>query len=478
MSFRSKPEGSRLERLRTFGLALALGFAGTAFAIAANDVPLIERVKQNDGGDLGDLLAGGADPNQTEPDGSTALLWASHLDDLPAVEALIGAGADASRANDLGATPLWAASQNGNADVVRALLAGGADPNRALLSGETPLMVASRAGVSDVITMLVDAGADIEARGSRGQTALMWAAAQKHSEVVRVLLERGADVHARSDVWELVEAVPPHSYLPYNMSIPHGGDTALLFAARSGDLESARMLVEFGGDIDDADAWGISAVNFAAHSDFTDLVAFLLDAGADPNQADPGFTPLHNAIMWRDEAMVRALLDHGADPNAVLQTWTPERRTSQDWNYAPELVGAPAIWLAARFGGPEVTRLVAEAGADPTVVHHGHYVSSSITGDGHEEREHVSTLLTAALGSGGGRAWVQPPRAEGEALALEFARLAVELGVDLNFAGPDGRTALDMAARMPEAAAFLEAAGAVNGEAPAGGRGRGGGARP
>ncbi len=463
-----------MARAITIGLPLAFVLA-TGFA-GANDIPVIERVKHNDLAGLVSLLDSGADPNQAEPDRSTALVWASHLDDLPAVEALLAAGADPNAANDLGATPLWAAGENANAAIVRALLNAGADPNRALLSGETPLMVAARAGAADIAELLVSAGADLEARGSRGQSALMWAAAQKHPGVVEVLLRAGADVNARSEVWQLVEAVPPHSYPPYNKSIPHGADTALLFAARSGDVRSARLLVEFGAHVDDADAWGITALNFAAHSNFTDVVRFLLEAGADPNLASPGFAPLHNAIMWRNVEMVRALVDHGADPNAALETWTPERRTSRDWNYAPELVGAPAIWLAARFGGPDVTRILAGAGADPTVVHRGHYVFASYTAESHDEREHVSTLLTAALGAGGGRAWTQPPREESAALALEFAKLAVELGVDLNFTGPDGRTALDMASRMPEVAAVLETNGAVNGEAPAGGRGGRGGA--
>lgn len=452
--------------LVSLALALLLGWTPTR----AN-VELVDRVKQNDPEALVSLLDAGADPDEAEGDGSTALLWASHLEDLPSVAALLRAGANPDAANDLGATPLWAASENRNAAIARALLEAGADPNLALRSGETPLMVAARSGATEVARLLVAAGADLERRGSRGQNALMWAAAQKHPEVVRVLLEAGADVHARSDSWELVEAVPPHSYDDYNMAIPHGADTPLLFAARSGDLASVRLLVEFGADVNDTDAWGISATNFATHSDFLDVVGFLLEAGADPNLAEPGFAPLHNAIMWRDTAMARVLIEHGADPNAVLETWTPERRTSRDWNYAPELVGAPAIWLAARFGGPEITRMLAEAGADPLVIHHGNYVSASITGEGHDPREHVSTLLTAALGAGGGRAWSSPRRDESASLALEFAELAVELGVDLNFVAPDGRTALDMASRMPEVAAFLEANGALHGEVPEGGRG-------
>ena len=58
-------------------------------------------------------------------------------------------------------------------------------------------------------------------------------------------------------------AVPPHGYLPYNLTIPHGGETALMFAARVGDLDSAKLLVEAGANVNDADAWGVSATSFS-----------------------------------------------------------------------------------------------------------------------------------------------------------------------------------------------------------------------
>ena len=79
----------------------------------------------------------------------------------------------------------------------------------------------------------------MNARAARGQTALMWAVAERHPDVVKALVAKGADVHSRSEVWNQVMAVPPHGVPLYNKAIPHGGDTALLFAARSGDLASA-----------------------------------------------------------------------------------------------------------------------------------------------------------------------------------------------------------------------------------------------
>ena len=418
---------------------LALVFAGAA--VDAARPPLVEAVKNGDRAALSALLENKTDVDAAEADGTTALHWASSRDDLESARLLLGGGANVNAANDLGATPLWIACENGSAAMVRTLLQAGADPNRALMLGETPVMVASRSGSAAVVEQLLGKGANVNARAARGQTALIWAVAQRHPDVVRVLLAHGADVHARSHVWSQMMAVPPHGVAEYNRVIPHGGDTALLFAARSGDLASARLLVASGASVNDADAWGVSATVLAAHSGFTALVEFLLERGADPNAAAAGFTALHAAIMRRDTRMAGALLARGADANAPVKVWTPTRRSSKDHNFAPELVGATPFWLAARFTQPEVMRLLLKHGANASVVHRGDYHAEEPV----EPRSQVTNAVTAAAGMGGGVAWVQPDRREREALMLEAITLAVEHGVEVNLENIDGRTALDAA---------------------------------
>jgi uncharacterized protein len=410
---------------------------------------------------IGALLLAVAVSAQQAPagDGSTPLHWAAYRDDLAKVDQLIRGGASVNAATDIGVTPLWTASLNGSEPIVRRLLAAGADPNMALLSGETPLMAAARAGKTVVVDALLAKGANPNARGARGQTALMWAVAQKHDDVVKRLLIGGADVHARTDTWSQMMAVPPHGLPEYNRMIPHGADTALMFAARAGALASATLLVEAGANVNDHDAWGVSATTLAAFSGYGDVARFLLDKGADPNNDTPGFTALHCAIMRRDEQTVAALLAHGADANIPVKAWTPTRRASDDYHFMPALVDATPYWLAARFTQPDVMRILAKHGADPQVVH----VSNYVQGEGYQRRTERTTAIMAALGMGGGTAWMPIDRSARDALILESVKVAVELGADVNATTMDGRTALDSARAQKYAAvaAFLESRGAT-----------------
>ena len=409
------------------------------------DDRLIAAAKQGDAAAVRTLLDAGGDAGAAESDGSTALLWAVHSDSDETAQLLLEAGADPNAANDLGATPLWAAGQNGSARMTERLLAAGADPNIALLAGETPVMVAARAGAADVVDLLARAGADVNSRGTRGQTALMWAAAQRHAEVIDTLIAHGADPHARSDVWTQWMGVPPHSR--HRKEFPHGGNTALRFAVRAGNLESARRLIAAGADVNDADAWGVSATTLAAHGGHTDLVELLLDRGADPNAAEAGFAALHEAVMWNDLRAARALLDAGADPSVRLETWTPTRRASRDLHYPPSFVGATPFWLAARFARTDLMQVLADHGADARFVLEADYVV-----DGRMEwtTERTTTLM-AALGMGGRRMYPWVPYTDDgtpESRTLAAVKLAVALGANIHAADPSGRTALDVAEEL------------------------------
>jgi ankyrin repeat protein len=275
------------------GIVLALS-AALGAATVVDPQALVEAAKNSDHAALRSLLKPGANVNAAQGDGATALHWASYRDDLESADLLIRAGANVNAANDLGVTPLWTATQNGSATMVRRLLDAGADPNAKLPSGETLVMTAARAGKAEVLELLLNKGADVNAKATRGQTALMWAVAQQHPDAVKVLLAHGADVKARSEEYTQVWQTAPNQdvYPGYKAEIRHGGDTAMLFAARAGDLASAKLLVAAGANVNDEAAYGVSATVLAAHGGNTELVQFLLDKDANPNAGKAGYTAL------------------------------------------------------------------------------------------------------------------------------------------------------------------------------------------
>ena len=419
-------------RFLACGLLWPALLAVASLAASGSDTPLIDAAKNGDGATVLALLEDGVDVNAPQGDGATALHWAVHLSDRETTDALIEAGANVNAANDLGVTPLWLACLNGDAPAADQLLTAGASANVVLQSGETALMTAARTGNVDVVKLLLAHGADANAKeGSQGQTALMWAVSQRHSNVVKTLIDSGADVHARTDIRHRRVNTETSGFGREILDeVDLGGFTPLLFAARTGDLDAARFLLDAGASARDIAPEGSTALMVAAHSGNGAVAALLLERGADPNVTAAGYTALHAAVMRGDLELVRALLSSGADPNARVTKGTPVRRASVDYGISGYFIGASPLWLAARHAEPEIMRLLGSAGADvPT------------------ESEDGTTLLQAALqGRRRAEVGITVDQAEAEERVLIGVTVALDLGSDVNRAGAGGNTPLHTAA--------------------------------
>lgn len=362
---------------------------------------LAEAVKARDGETVRSLLKQQADVNVPLADGSTALQWAAHWDDLETAQLLIAAGANVNAADEYGVTPLTLACTNANAVMVETLLKADAKPGSVLPTGETALMTCARSGNAEAVKSLLARGADVNAKESRlGQTALMWAVSQKHPEVVKALIEHGSDFNAGSKT----------------------GFTAMLFAARVGDVESARILVEAGANVNEVTPIQgnpeakTTPLLLASASTREALAIFLLEKGADPNAWDGRFAPLHYVMKgyaylhFRPSMpeLAKALLARGADPNV--------RGAGRGGS-----AGATPFWMAAAAPDPNMMRILLAGGADPKLA----------------SRTNVTPLMAAA---GVGRA---EDFTEAEQMdALEAVKLMVELGSDINAVNDTGRIAL------------------------------------
>lgn len=373
-----------LHRVAAVSLAL-LTVSGLSLASDTIDSRLVDAARNQDQKAIRALLNQKVDVNARSSDGSTALLWLAHWNDLDSANLVLAAGADANAANDFHMTPLSQACTNGNGPFVRALLKSGANPNTSIATGETPLMTCARSGSADAVRMLIEYGALVNAKEPKeNQTALMWAATEHHPDVVKALIDAHADLTAHTKQ----------------------GFTAIHFAAREGDVETIKLLVAAGVDVNfltqteggtnrvtsflgiakTVGTLGYTPLLVAVVRGQVDTALYLLDHGGDPNNMAAGFTPLHWASsQWESFTanpvygftdpmsgipdrqaklnLVKALLAHGANVNT--------RMTSPQPNFAGgylDAAGATPFLLAASANDLEMMHILLDAGANPKIL--------------------------------------------------------------------------------------------------------------
>jgi uncharacterized protein len=428
-------------------------FSLSAVSVSAATSELADAAMARNVQSVRSLLQKKADVNAPQVDGTTALHWAVRYNDLDTADLLIRSGARVSTANREGVTPLQLAAMNGSASMIDKLLKAGADANAALTpSGDTALMMAARTGTPEAITVLLEAGANVNAKETwGGTTALMWAVSEQHAAAVKLLLEHGADVNARSN---FVAAANGRGFEGRTPAAPKaeqkveefasGWLTPLMFAAREGDIESARLLVRAGANVNAIAGDGKDALGLAIFNGNYDFASFLIDSKSDVNHADTqGFTPLFWAVdrrnmetapnfPWMITAdplpLIKKLLDAGANPNALVNN-TPRARMRAG---SPRIVFATSLMRAAFSADLELVKLLLSYQADPKI----------ISSDG-------ETMIEAAAGLGFIQGYSKGKTA---AERLEVVKLFVGLGADVNQADDYGITPLMVAGNMGDTA--------------------------
>jgi ankyrin repeat protein len=356
----------------------------TVIAMLLAAAPLVDAVKSGDTAAAIALIERKVDVNAPEADGTTALHWAVHRNDIDLAERLIRAGAKVNARNDYGATPMSEAAVTADAAMIEKLLAGGADVESPNADGQTALMVVARTGRVDAARALLKRGAKVNAVEQwRGQTALMWAAAQSQPAMVHALIAAGADVNARSKVnnWQRQVTAEPRAIYR-----PAGGFTPLLYVAREGCLECARALADAGADLNRADPEEVSPLLLSILNGHFDLAAYLIQKGASPGKWDwYGRTPLYAAVDLNtiprggrpdrpsldgttSLQIIEQLLAAGANPNPQLKLAPPFRNIGNDRGLDGMLtIGATPLLRAAKALDAPAIRLLLAKGADLTL---------------------------------------------------------------------------------------------------------------
>ena len=446
------------------------------------------------------LLAAGAHPGTANRTGATPLAMAALYGNPVMVDKLLKAGADARARGPNGETMVMIAARNGRADVIKLLVEAGADVNaKEPLRGTTALMWAVEQKNAEAVSALLAAGADPAAKSGPAGIPRNYIAprvntraveeAQKRRERAKAAgrtyeeqLEwefennidlgaaRNAFVPDRSRPAAAAAATPPEATAAAAGAATSpeakaaasaaasaaaqpadddsevvvaglvggggGGLTALVFAAREGDLESARRLIAAGADVNQQTEYGWTPLLTAVDNRNYAVARLLIEHGADVNRANKGgWTPLYLATDNRNIEggdypvpkadidhleMIRLLLEKGADPNLRIKDNTLTRTIfTMQWFYED---GATPFLRAAQSSDTELMKLLLAHGADPKIA-----------------TNHGDTALTAAAGIG----WVDGVTYEHSPKAnVEAVRMLLDLGLDPNAANAEGRTPL------------------------------------
>jgi uncharacterized protein len=448
----------------TIGFLATLACLTAPVFAADRDTRLADAAMNRDAAAVRALLGQkNVDVNAAGRDGTPALHWLVRVGDLETAGQLLRAGADPKLVTRYGVTPMSLAASSGNAAMLKLLLESGADANAADGAGETPLMAAVQVGSLDSVKALLAAGATVDLRDRTfQQTALMVAVRANHPDLVRFLIQQGAQVNVQTRTgdaprWVLPNSVPGFGHgigivrggLPERGSRPliPGAMTPLLYAARDGRLESARLLLDAGANIEQADANAVTPLISAIANNHPDVARLFIDRGANVNAVDwYGRTPLWTAVEARnmdfdnntfvnnvDRAplldLIRVLLDKGARVDARTKESPPIRQQmlattgTLEW---VDFTGQTPFIRAALAGDVTVMKLLLARGADPKI--------PTFSG---------TTALMAAAGVN----WVVDQTAdEGAKALLEAVQLCVELGLDVNAINSMGLTAVHGAA--------------------------------
>jgi ankyrin repeat protein len=444
------------------------------------------------------LIRAGASVRAANREGVTPLWLSSINGDGAMIAALITAGADPNEHLPLGRTPLMAAARTGNVDAIKVLLDRGADPNaKETLRGTTALMWAADEAHPDALQLLIRHGADINARSNaaaRGRGPALGKANDPRRQVAAQGAARAAgqalDLNQLRQVDEgrgaagtqaargqgntaagqrgaaagrgaaraVDEAAPAGNddqgddaaaaagFFRRPPPIDGGALTPLIYAARSNDVESVKVLLAAGVDINQVSGYGWSSLLVATQNRYYKLGAFLLEHGANPNLTNKGgWTPLYLATDNRNIEngdypvrkgdmdhldFINLLLNKGADVNARIKDST-ETRTVFTNQWLDEN-GATAFLRASQSGDVTLMKLLLDHGADPNI---------------------ATALGVTPLHVAAGVGWVEGITYEwSDKDNLEAVKLLLDLGADVNAQADTGRTAMHGAAHKGRSA--------------------------
>ena len=199
----------------------------------------------------------------SKADADACLRDAATRGDAKAVRGALEDGADLEARDGQGRTALLLATHGNNVDAARELIEAGADVNAKDALQDSAYLYAGARGLDEILAMTLAHGADLRSTNRYGGTALIPAAERGHVATVRTLLRAGVAVdHVNRLHW-----------------------TALLEAILLGDggarhVQIVQLLLEAGADPELADGDGVTPLTHARQRGYTGIETLLRQHGA------------------------------------------------------------------------------------------------------------------------------------------------------------------------------------------------------
>ncbi|EAY16869.1 hypothetical protein TVAG_150200 [Trichomonas vaginalis G3] len=209
-------------------------------------------------------------------------------------EYLLSHGANIDEKDIYGDTALHKAAFYNSKETVEILILHGANIDEKDLHGKTALHKAAFYNSKETAELLISLGANINEKEKFGKTALHMTANNNSIEVAELLISYGANVDEKDKF----------------------GKTALHMAAENKSKETAELLISHGANINEKDKFGKTALHMAAENKSQEIAELLISHGANINEKDlHGKTALHKATIYNSRRITKLLISHGANIN-------------------------------------------------------------------------------------------------------------------------------------------------------------------
>lgn len=247
------------------------------------------------------LIDAGLSIQDIDCDGETVVHTAIRFGCLAGLQAVVERGADFQKPDDEGDTPARYAIRHDSPDAFKYLVEQGAKIDMTFPDGSTLPHEAARRGDLSSLKILAEKGVYLHGPDNNGEAPLNLATEAAHVDVIKFLVENGA--HIFNCDWRTPLLASGKTRNPYKTP---------------GFLETVKLLVAHGANINGVGTGGATAVTTASRAGKYKIVAYLLENGASVDApADSDHYCLHAAAELGRLDLVKLLLRHGADVNRV-----------------------------------------------------------------------------------------------------------------------------------------------------------------